>query len=137
MSITLYNQYIYKNGEWKLVGTSIDPPTKTSDLTNDSGFITAADIPVESVNGETGAVVLDAADVGAQPTITANGILKANGSGTVTAATAGTDYQAPLPSQSGNSGKYLTTNGTAMSWGEVDALPSQTGNSGKSNRSWS
>lgn len=131
MSITLYNQYIYKNGEWKLVGTSIDPPTKTSDLTNDSGFITAADIPVDSVNGETGAVVLDAADVGAQPTITANGILKANGNGTVTAATAGTDYQAPLPSQSGNSGKYLTTNGTAMSWGEVDALPSQTGNSGK------
>ena len=131
MSITLYNQYIYKNGEWKLVGTSIDPPTKTSDLTNDSGFITAADIPVESVNGETGAVVLDAADVGAQAAITANGILKGNGSGTITAATAGTDYQAPLPSQTGNSGKYLTTNGTAMSWGEVDALPSQTGNSGK------
>jgi hypothetical protein len=36
-----------------------------------------------------------------------------------------------LPSQTGNSGKYLTTNGTASSWGAVDALPSQTGNSGK------
>jgi len=54
--------------------------------------------------------------------------------------TAGTLYQytgsawAPLdgyPSQSGNSGKYLTTNGTVTSWATVDALPSQTGNSGK------
>lgn len=36
-------------------------PTKTSDLTNDSGFITASDIPaapVTSVNGQTGAVNL-------------------------------------------------------------------------------
>lgn len=34
-----------------------------------------------------------------------------------------------LPSQSGNSGKFLTTNGTDESWG--DALPDQTGNTGK------
>ena len=36
-----------------------------------------------------------------------------------------------LPSQTGNSGKFLTTNGSAASWATVDALPSQTGNSGK------
>lgn len=36
-----------------------------------------------------------------------------------------------VPSQGGNSGKYLTTNGSATSWAAVDALPSQTGNSGK------
>jgi hypothetical protein len=36
-----------------------------------------------------------------------------------------------VPSQTGNSGKYLTTNGTVSSWGTVDALPSQTSNSGK------
>lgn len=36
-----------------------------------------------------------------------------------------------LPSQSTNSGKYLTTNGTSTSWATVDALPSQTGNNGK------
>lgn len=40
-------------------------PSKTSDLTNDSGFITSA--PVDSVNGKTGAVVLSASDVGAVP----------------------------------------------------------------------
>jgi len=38
---------------------------------------------------------------------------------------------AVYPSQTGNNGKYLTTNGTTTSWASVDALPSQTGNSGK------
>lgn len=41
------------------------------------------------------------------------------------------DKQDNLPNQSGNSGKFLTTNGSAMSWATVDALPSQTGQSGK------
>jgi hypothetical protein len=38
-----------------------------------------------------------------------------------------------LPSQTGNSGKYLTTDGTDKSWETVSqyALPSQTGNAGK------
>ena len=36
-----------------------------------------------------------------------------------------------VPSQTGNSGKFLTTDGTVSSWGAVDALPSQTGNAGK------
>lgn len=38
-------------------------PTKTSQLQNDSGFLTS--VPVESVNGETGDVVITAADLGA------------------------------------------------------------------------
>ena len=78
-------------------------------------------------------------DTNKQDKITANGILKGNGSGTISAAVAGTDYQSPLtagtdyqtplvagtdyqtplPSQSGNSGKFLTTNGSTMSWGNV------------------
>lgn len=36
-----------------------------------------------------------------------------------------------LPSQTGNSGKFLTTDGTAASWANVDALPSQNGQNGK------
>jgi len=36
-----------------------------------------------------------------------------------------------VPSQTGNTGKFLKTDGTASSWAAVDALPSQTGNSGK------
>lgn len=44
-------------------------PTKTSQLENDSGFISEAEVnyPVTSVNGKTGAVQLDASDVGALP----------------------------------------------------------------------
>lgn len=38
--------------------TSADVPTKTSDLTNDSGYITSAGAPVQSVNGQTGAVTV-------------------------------------------------------------------------------
>ena len=40
-------------------------PTKTSQLTNDSGYLTSA--PVTSVNGKTGAVTLSATDVSAIP----------------------------------------------------------------------
>jgi hypothetical protein len=36
-----------------------------------------------------------------------------------------------LPSQTGNAGRFLTTNGTSASWAVVDALPSQTGNAGR------
>lgn len=36
-----------------------------------------------------------------------------------------------LPDQTGQSGKYLTTNGTTASWAEVDALPTQTSHSGE------
>lgn len=36
-----------------------------------------------------------------------------------------------LPVQTGNSGKYLTTDGSNPSWSTVDSLPTQTGNSGK------
>lgn len=43
-------------------------PSKTSDLTNDSGYITSSDIPVKSVNGKTGVVTLGASDVGAVST---------------------------------------------------------------------
>jgi len=38
-------------------------PTHTSNLTNDSGFITTATANVVSVNGETGVVVLDTGDI--------------------------------------------------------------------------
>ena len=42
-------------------------PTKTSQLDNDSGFITSSQAPVQSVNNKTGAVSLTASDVSAIP----------------------------------------------------------------------
>jgi len=41
------------------------------------------------------------------------------------------DGKAVYPTQSGNNGKYLTTDGLDVSWQSVDALPTQSGNSGK------
>jgi hypothetical protein len=52
------------------------------------------------------------------------------------------ELDAKVPSQSGHSGKYLTTDATNSSWASVDALPSQSGHSGKylttdaTNSSW-
>jgi len=39
--------------------------------------------------------------------------------------------KAEYPLQSGNTGKFLTTDGSVVSWATVDALPSQANNSGK------
>lgn len=63
--------------DWNVTNTSSDAfiknkpsiPSKTSDLTNDSGFITS--VPVTSVNSKTGEVVLNASDVGALASNTA------------------------------------------------------------------
>ena len=67
----------------KLEAVEAAIPTKTSQLDNDSGFITSA--PVTSVNAKTGAVILSASDVGAQPTITVDGIIKGDGAGNLSA----------------------------------------------------
>ena len=58
------------------------------------------------------------------------------------AAQSAIDAAAFTPDQTGNSGKFLTTDGTDTSWATVDALPSQTDNAGKylttdgTNASW-
>ena len=61
-------------------------------------------------------------------TSTLGGVIVGDGL-SVTNGTISVDDQ--LPTQTNNSGKFLTTNGTTASWSTVDALPSQTGNSGK------
>jgi hypothetical protein len=37
-----------------------------------------------------------------------------------------TSWEAGLPTQTGNSGKYLTTNGSAASWGAITTDPTPT-----------
>lgn len=103
-------------------------PSKTSDLTNDSGFITQASIPVQSVNGQTGAVVLDADDVGALPDTTTiptktsdlqndSGYITGITSANVTTALGYTPYNATNPSgyvnstQAANAAPVQSVNG--------------------------
>lgn len=66
----------------KIVGSGAT--TVKSDANGNITINTPA-APVTSVNSKTGAVELVASDVGAQPTITANGFLKGDGSGNITA----------------------------------------------------
>ena len=95
-------------------------PTKTSELENDSGYITSSDIPsipVTTVNGKTGAVVLNATDVQALPNTTVIPTTTSqltNNSGYITSAGA--------PVQSVN-GKIGTVSLTAN---DVGALPNTT-----------
>ena len=48
-------------------------PTKVSELTNDSGYLTS--VPVTSVNGKTGAISLSATDIGADASGTASSVV--------------------------------------------------------------
>jgi hypothetical protein len=76
------------------------------------------------------AAATSATSAAASATAAATSATSAATSATSAAASA-TTAAGYVPSLTGNSGKYLTTNGTATSWGTVDALPSQTSNSGK------
>ena len=49
-------------------------PTKVSELSNDSGYLTSSTTPIKSVNGKTGAVSLTASDVGADASGSANAV---------------------------------------------------------------
>lgn len=53
------------DGDYNSLTNKPTIPTNTSELNNDSGFITETNIPVKSVNGKTGDVTLDATSVGA------------------------------------------------------------------------
>ena len=95
-------------------------PTKTSELENDSGYITSSDIPsipVTTVNGKTGAVVLNATDVRALPNTTVIPTTTSqltNNSGYITSA------GAPVQSVNGKIGTV------SLNANDVGALPSTT-----------
>lgn len=123
-------------------------PTKTSQLDNDSGFITSA--PVTSVNTKTGAVTLSASDIGAQPTITVNGIIKGDGAGNLSAQDTVAAELVDLPtvptkvSELTNDANYITaaqapvqsvnnkTGAVSLTASDVSAIPSTlTGTAGQ------
>jgi hypothetical protein len=74
-------------------------------------------------------LVATAADTPGKLAVGTNGyVLKAN-SATATGLEWGV-YD-PLPSQTGNTGEFLTTDGSTTSWAAVSQVPSQTGQTGK------
>lgn len=92
---------------------TITVPTKTSDLTNDSGFL----------NGDSKLNSLQ--DVNLPDNIQQGQALVYDGTEWTNGTVSG------LPDQTEQSGKFLTTDGSQATWANVDALPDQTGQSGK------
>lgn len=117
-------------------------PTKTSDLTNDSSFITAAQAPVQSVNTQTGAVVLDADDIaydttysvkGKIDTIVASGgepnvieIVKVNGAA-LTVTNKAVDVPVPVSISNETTGISIANHSTASIYGVSSSTTSVTG----------
>ena len=92
-------------------------PKNVSDLTNDAKYITASGAPVQSVNGKTGTVVLNATDVQALPNTTVIPTTTSqltNNSGYITSA------GAPVQSVNGKIGTV------SLNANDVGALPSTT-----------
>jgi len=85
-------------------------PTKTSDLTNDSGFVNASGAasaaPVQSVNGQTGAVTVNDVYIGSTAPTDPNANVWVDTSGSSDAS------YIPLPSTA-SSGQFLVYNGSA------------------------
>jgi hypothetical protein len=78
-----------------------------------------------SISGSTGINkiqndAVDIADLSATGTASASTFLRGDNS-----------WTDALPAQSGNAGKFLTTDASTASWATVDALPAQSGNAGK------
>lgn len=85
------------------------------DLPGGSGSVTS--VSVVSANGFAGTVATATSTPAITLTTTITGMLKGNGTA-ISAATAG-DVDSILPTQTGNNGKYLTTNGTVSSWATI------------------
>ena len=116
-----------------LANSAVQPGDNISTLTNDSGFTTNTGT-VTSVD----ATVPTGLAVSGNPITTSGTLAFTYAAGyaipTTTKQSNWDDsytFTSNFPSQTSQSGKYLTTDGSVLSWATVDALPSQTGNSGK------
>lgn len=116
----------------------------------DGSNLTNISYPVTSVNTKTGAVTLSASDVGAQPTITVNGIIKGDGAGNLSAQDTVAAELVDLPtvptkvSELTNDANYITaaqapvqsvnnkTGAVSLTASDVSAIPSTlTGTAGQ------
>ena len=115
------------NGDWAIVGSTDTVWVWDSDT--NAWKDTAQKGQVESVNGKTGAVVLTASDVGAataeqgaKADTAIQSVKTINGQSIVGEGNVDIDS---LPDQTGQNGKFLTTDGTDASWETINALENE------------
>lgn len=120
--------------EGELIFTTDTSTLYVGDGTTPGGVVVAGQtqgtVTSVAVSGGSTGLTTSGGPITGTGTITLAGTLEIANGGTGQT-TAGSAFNALAPSQDGNTGKYLTTNGTTTSWASVDALPSQTGNTGK------
>jgi hypothetical protein len=118
-----YQGYRFNGTQWEIIG--IDLTQEYAELT--SGYIADLVIPatiarVDDVNTSLEDYI--PLNIKGEPL----GVAELNASGYVPSSQLNLDL---LPSQSNNTGKFLTTDGSIASWASVDALPLQSNNTGK------
>ena len=121
----------YDNFDDRYLGAKSTPPTVDNDgnpLLTGALYFNSTLAAMYVWTGTVWSVMATSGDI--ESVTAGTGLTGVGASGAVTVALDITSAYV-VPDQTGNSGKYLTTNGTVSSWGAVDALPSQTGNSGK------
>ena len=102
-----------------LADSATQPGDNVSTLTNDAGYITSASVPVDSVNGQTGTVVLDADDISDATTV--NKFVDSAQIGLIASATQPGDNISTLTNDSG----YITA--AQVPADAVSSVNSQTG----------
>lgn len=95
----------------------VDPVTHRLLVDIPGGVGTVSNVSVATANGFAGTVATSTSTPVISIETTISGLLKGNGT-SVAAAVAG-DVDLILPTQTGNNGKFLTTNGTTSSWAAV------------------
>lgn len=138
--------WVFNGTRWLTAGTGNPVNTPIVPITASSttpGATTEGSLWVDTTTGTLsvyvgGSWVLASAGVLNTAANTIPGTSIVDGSITATQLASG----AAVPTQTGHSGQYLTTNGTTASWATVNSLPTQTGNTGKylttdgTNASW-
>ena len=121
----------YDNFDDRYLGAKSTPPTTDNDgnpLLVGALYFNSSLAAMYVWTGTVWSVMATSGDI--ESVTAGTGLTGGGASGAVTVALDTTSAYV-VPAQSGQSGKFLTTNGSTSSWAAVDALPSQTSQSGK------